>query len=89
MDNNSERFYLRLATTMRDNRVDFEVREDGRLRYDNERGRDIIQRKLVLGPEVMSALRNLVRESGMREREREKQSEAKKTQNAFCHRHNG
>ncbi len=60
----ADRFYLRLTCAMsRENFVCFEVRENGQLRYDNERGRDSIRRKVVLGPEALDCLRALIRES--------------------------
>ncbi len=60
----ADRFFLRLTTAMsRENFVCFELRENGQLRYDNERGRDSIRRKVVLGPEVLDTIRALIRES--------------------------
>ncbi len=60
----ADRFFLRLTTAMsRENFVCFELRENGQLRYDNERGRDSIRRKVVLGPEVLDTIRTLIRES--------------------------
>lgn len=62
----NERFYLRLTVGMaRHEFILFEIHQDGRFLYENERGKDLIRRKLVVGAEVLDTLKSLVRDSGI------------------------